>query len=370
MADETPARPGRRWLRAGAVAVAGGAAATAVGLAFERRLVRRSAVTEADVLAAGLSLPAEVTYHSIETDDGGHINAVEIGQGPPIVLLHGVTLSCRTWAPQLRELSEQFRVIAIDQRGHGRSTPGRDGFGVRDTTEPPASLERLGRLARRRGGWRRARPTALERLAADLRQVLAALDVEHAVLVGHSMGGMVSLQALHDMPAEERRRRIAALALVSTSAGPILPFPAWDAVMATTAPLVERSLRAAMSSGRAPSRRATCAGGAPASPSGRRRDRSRCAFSRTCSRRSLRKRCSACWSRSAGSTCRARCRDRPADAGGGRRPRPPDAAPPRRQAGGRHSRRPAGRVGAVRAHADAREAPTSSPVCSRSSATR
>ncbi|MEU5594578.1 alpha/beta hydrolase [Streptomyces sp. NPDC020298] len=84
---------------------------------------------------------------------------------PPVVLAHGWTCSTAFWAAQIRELAVDHRVIAYDQRGHGRS---------------PASPS-----------------CTAEALADDLEAVLAETLApgERAVIVGHSMGGMTVLAA-------------------------------------------------------------------------------------------------------------------------------------------------------------------------------
>ncbi|MER5827385.1 alpha/beta fold hydrolase, partial [Streptomyces mirabilis] len=78
---------------------------------------------------------------------------------PVVVLAHGWTCSTAFWAAQIRDLAVDHRVIAYDQRGHGRS---------------PAS-----------------EACTADALADDLEAVLAATLApgEKAVLVGHSMGG-------------------------------------------------------------------------------------------------------------------------------------------------------------------------------------
>ena len=58
----------------------------------------------------------------IDAFDGGSLYLVEAGEGPPIVLSHGVTNSIRSWFYQLESLPEAgFRTIAFDHRGHGQS---------------------------------------------------------------------------------------------------------------------------------------------------------------------------------------------------------------------------------------------------------
>ncbi|MBP7981959.1 MAG: alpha/beta fold hydrolase [Arenimonas sp.] len=87
---------------------------------------------------------------------------LEAGQGPLIVLVHGYTGSKENWLPVMRKLAEKHRVIAVDLPGWGESTP-----------KPGADY---GPVAQSR------------RLAAFLQ----AQQRPVALLVGHSMGGMVS----------------------------------------------------------------------------------------------------------------------------------------------------------------------------------
>ena len=88
---------------------------------------------------------------------------------PPVLLLHGLASSSHIWnfaAPQLN--MRGYTVYALDQRGHGESEKPDSGYDF-DT------------------------------ILADDADALAALEIEHSVLVGHSWGAMVALQfaALH-----------------------------------------------------------------------------------------------------------------------------------------------------------------------------
>ncbi len=83
-----------------------------------------------------------------------------------------------------------------------------------------------------------------------MRQVLAALQVEGAVLVGHSMGGMVAIQALAGLPREERHKRLSGLVLTSTTTGPFLDLPGWDLFAAMSTPAALRAVRASVRTGR------------------------------------------------------------------------------------------------------------------------
>ncbi|MEU3245910.1 alpha/beta fold hydrolase [Streptomyces sp. NPDC006875] len=82
------------------------------------------------------------------------------GDGVPLVFLHGWTADRRRWDHQMAHFAEKRRVVRLDLRGHGES----GGSGVRTIAE----------------------------LATDVLAVLDHLKIERFVLVGHSMGGMIS----------------------------------------------------------------------------------------------------------------------------------------------------------------------------------
>lgn len=82
---------------------------------------------------------------------------------PPIVLLHGITGHARVWDTLARALEGGFRVLALDQRGHGDS-------------EAPADADyRIGAMA------------------GDLAAFVDALGLGRFALLGHSMGGRVAI---------------------------------------------------------------------------------------------------------------------------------------------------------------------------------
>ena len=154
--------------------------------------------------------PDDALHRTVPLSDGGSLHVVERGRGRPLVLLHGITLSALTWHYQLTDLADDFRVLAVDHRGHGSSEPGD-------------------------GGWE------LERLALDVRELLEHLDLRDAIVVGHSMGGMVTLRFALDH-AEVRRERVAGLVLVSTSGTPVHRLAAWKALTDVVTPSVKRGL--------------------------------------------------------------------------------------------------------------------------------
>ncbi len=126
----------------------------------------------------------------ITRPDGTVLRAMDAGQGPPVVLVHGYTVTLAEWNVVWDMLlARGFRVIAFDQRGHGRSTLGADGIGS-------------------------------ESMADDLAAVLRHFDVRDGVLVGHSMGGFVSIRAMIDHP--DLAQRLRGLVLFATWAGRVL----------------------------------------------------------------------------------------------------------------------------------------------------
>ncbi len=97
----------------------------------------------------------------VSASDGTLLHAEVYGStGPTLVLIHGWSTALRLWTPVLAGLTEQFRVVAYDLRGHGRSSTAQS------------------------GGY------SLDTLGDDLEAVLAACVEEgnRVILVGHSMG--------------------------------------------------------------------------------------------------------------------------------------------------------------------------------------
>lgn len=167
----------------GAIGAIGGALYAAEVLAA-RRLRGRDDPHAAEILA-----PLSIPTRTITSFDGTAISVAECGSGTPLVLVHGVTLSIRTWVRQFATLpSRGYRVIAIDQRGHGASTIGDDGH-------------------------------AVEHLGDDLAAVFTELDLRDAILVGHSMGGIAaqSFAIRHPRLLEARVRGLVLLSTLCTT---------------------------------------------------------------------------------------------------------------------------------------------------------
>ena len=124
--------------------------------------------------------------HVVASRDGTKIAVTDTGQGRPILLVHGITLTHEVWLPQIRALRERFRVLAMDVRGHGDSVPVVEGYS-------PALF------------------------GHDIAAVLETLDLHDAVLVGHSLGGTNIAQFAADHP-DFVRARVGGLVLVGTFA--------------------------------------------------------------------------------------------------------------------------------------------------------
>ena len=97
------------------------------------------------------------------------------GSGPVLLLLHGITNSSETWEPAVGALAENFRVIAPDLLGHGHSATPRGDY-------------------------------SLGAHASGVRDLLSALDIPRATVVGHSLGGGIAMQFAYQFP--ERCERL------------------------------------------------------------------------------------------------------------------------------------------------------------------
>lgn len=141
--------------------------------------------------------PVPCVSHRVRADDGVELN-VEVSEPddpewrerPTVVLCHGYTLSTQSWLFVRRLLAAAgYRVVAWDQRGHGKSATG-------DLAS--YTIDQLGR---------------------DLKAVLdAQAALGPLVLVGHSMGGMTLMSLARQYP-ELVRDRVLAVAFVATSVG-------------------------------------------------------------------------------------------------------------------------------------------------------
>jgi pimeloyl-ACP methyl ester carboxylesterase len=110
----------------------------------------------------------------------GHRRAyVKAGEGPALLLLHGLGCDHHTWDPVISRLARHFTVIAPDLLGHGSSDKPRGDYSV--------------------AGY-----------ANGMRDLLTVLDVDRVTVVGHSLGGGIAMQFAYQFP--ERTERLCLLA--------------------------------------------------------------------------------------------------------------------------------------------------------------
>jgi non-heme chloroperoxidase len=108
---------------------------------------------------------------SFTTKDGAELSYLELGEGPPMVMIHGWSQTGLQWFNQIEEFSKTHRVLALDLRSHGESSKIDNGYGV-------------------------------YRMAQDVKEFMVGLELEPAVLMGHSMGCTI-LWVLWDLYGDE-----------------------------------------------------------------------------------------------------------------------------------------------------------------------
>jgi non-heme chloroperoxidase len=123
----------------------------------------------------------EATMSTLKVKDGTEIYYKDWGTGQPIVFSHGWPLNADAWDAQMLFFGNRgFRVIAHDRRSHGRSQQTWDG-------------------------------NEMSTYADDLAELLNALDLKNAILVGHSTGGGEVVRYL----ARHGSKRVAKAVLIS-----------------------------------------------------------------------------------------------------------------------------------------------------------
>lgn len=92
------------------------------------------------------------------TSDGASIYFESEGSGQPLVLVHGWQCSSKFWERNVTGLKDEFQVVTLDLRGHGKSSKGLHGH-------------------------------TIDRYAQDVRAVIKQLGLQHCILMGWSLGG-------------------------------------------------------------------------------------------------------------------------------------------------------------------------------------
>src|SRR6201997_2687364 len=152
------------------------------------------------------------------------------GDGPPLVLIHGMVNSSRHWEQVALRLADRYTVIAPDLIGHG------------DSATP-------------RGDY------SLGAHAAVIRDLLAAIGVDRATVVGHSLGGGVAMQFFYQFPQRVERLVLVSSGGLGRKVSPLLrtaALPGMSALLSAT--IHPRMLAALRDTGRRLSDRGAGAG--------------------------------------------------------------------------------------------------------------
>ena len=134
------------------------------------------------------------------------LNIVEAGQGPPVVLLHGLFGAAQNWGAIQRRLAARHRVLALDLRNHGASPHDA-------VMDYPA-------------------------MAADVAETIAGVTAAPAAIIGHSMGGKVAMMLALTRPETVSR-------LVVSGIAPVAYPPRWTALLAAMEAIPPGTPRAA-----------------------------------------------------------------------------------------------------------------------------
>ena len=122
---------------------------------------------------------------------GHSVRYVQEGDGPVLLLIHGMAGSLETWRSVIDPLAAAATVIAVDLPGHGGSGPGGGDY-------------------------------SLGSLAAGLRDVLATLGHDRATLVGHSLGGGIAMQFSYQFPEMTERLVLVSSGGLGLEVSPVL----------------------------------------------------------------------------------------------------------------------------------------------------
>ncbi len=128
----------------------------------------------------------------ITSRDGTALHVEYCGDaGPTVFFAHGWTCNHTIFRHQMSHLCDRYRVVSMDQRGHGKSAV-------------PLSGD-----------------FSIDRLAEDLKAVVDAFDPEEFVVAGHSMGGFTSFK-FHEHFGEEYRGRLKGMMIIDSTGTDVL----------------------------------------------------------------------------------------------------------------------------------------------------
>lgn len=137
------------------------------------------------------------------------------GSGPPVVLIHGMLNSSSHWQSVALNLASDYTVIAPDLIGHG------------DSAAP-------------RGDY------SLGAHASSIRDLLAAIGIDRASIVGHSLGGGVAMQFFYQFPQRTERLVLISSGGLGHKVSPVLRTAALPGVSALLSLTIHRRLLGAL----------------------------------------------------------------------------------------------------------------------------
>jgi pimeloyl-ACP methyl ester carboxylesterase len=143
---------------------------------------------------------------------GRSVTYAEAGEGPVLLLIHGIGGSLENWGDAIEPLSRTHKVIAPDLPGHGASAAGGGDYSI--------------------GAF-----------ASSLRDLLVALGHERATLVGHSLGGGIAMQFTYQFPEMVERLILVSSGGLGPEVSPVLraaALPGADLFIAATAGIGQR----------------------------------------------------------------------------------------------------------------------------------
>ena len=161
----TAAASGEDGLRRRDVVTGAGALALTAAVGSTLPLASRSARAQT---------PGQVGH--VTTSDGVSLYYLEAGTGKPILMIPGWSQTAEQFRYQLSGLSDRYRVIAVDLRGHGESDKPEFGYKI-------------------------------SRLAKDVHDMIHELDLDEVNILGHSMGSSV-IWNYYDMYGPERLSKL------------------------------------------------------------------------------------------------------------------------------------------------------------------
>lgn len=150
--------------------------------------------------------PAEVSFETV-TLHGRESGYLVGGEGPVLLLIHGMAGTCENWRDVIEPLARHHTVIAPDLPGHGLSAGGPGDY-------------------------------SLGNLASGLRDLLLVLGHERATLVGHSLGGGIAMQFSYQFPEMVERLVLVSSGGLGLEVSPVLraaALPGADLFIAATA---------------------------------------------------------------------------------------------------------------------------------------